>query len=451
MQRQGDRMTAGTVERGYEPVYEAFEQGAGSFGRGGGAYCAYVGGKSVVDVWGGTAQPGESWEAGTTTVIMSATKALASLCVQLLEDRGQIDINAPVADYWPEFAQAGKGATLVRHVLLHTAGVLGFDNQTDLLKFDGTGWDDYAAISAGFAASKPEWEPGTRHGYHALSYGWLVGEIVRRVSGRSIGRFFADEVAGPLGLEVWIGTPPKELERVARVHRSRTDHLPGFLRKPYEASLVVARDPAKLSGRAFLGTGETNGVEQLELLFNSPLVLGAEFPAGGATSTARAMARLFAVSAAGGELDGVRLLSAESVRRWGKVETNDPDVLMAEIPMPRMLAKAAAGVPRTLGYLGNGPMPGLGHRFGPNPDAYGAEGLGGQFAFCDPDSSIAVGYVRSDLAVIDVLQPRLTNVLYECARRLGHRVHTPPPTPRLRGFVESAAGAYLRRKVGVRP
>jgi CubicO group peptidase (beta-lactamase class C family) len=443
-------MDAWTVEPGYEPVREAFERGRPTLGRGGGAYCAYVAGKPVVDLWAGIAQPGQPWQAGTTTVIMSATKALASLCVQILEDRGQIDIDAPVADYWPEYAQAGKGATLVRHVLLHTAGVLGFDGQTDLLKFDGTGWNDYDAISAGFAASTPEWEPGTKHAYHALSYGWLVAEIVKRASGRSLGQFFAEEVARPLGLEVWIGTPAEELERVARVHKSRTEHLPGFLRKPYDASLVVARDPATMSGRAFLGTGETNGVEQLEVLFNSPLVLSAEFPAGGATSTARALARLFAVSAAGGELDGVRLLSEESVRRWGKVETNDPDLLMAEIPMPRMLAKAAAGVPRTLGYLGNGAMPGLGHRFGPNPAAYGAEGLGGQFAFCDIDSDIAVGFVRSDLAVVDDLQPHLTNVLYDCARKLGHPVPAAKPTPKVRGLVESAAGAYLRRKVAVR-
>ena len=260
---------------------------------------------------------------------------------------GQLDIDAPVADYWPEYAQAGKESTLVRHILLHTAGVLGFDKQTDLLRFDGSGWDDYEAIAAGFAAATPEWEPGTKHGYHALSYGWLVAELVLRISGRSIGQFFAEEVARPLGLEVSIGTSPEDLAHVARVHKSRTEHLPGFLRKPYAASLIAARDPGRLSGRAFLGTGDSNAIEHLEQLFNNPVVLAAEFPAGGATSTARALARLWAVSAEGGELDGVRLLSPESVRRWGRVETNDPDLLMADVPLPRMMAKAAAGVPRT--------------------------------------------------------------------------------------------------------
>lgn len=439
------------VKPGYEAVRDAFVRGTSTFGRGGGAYCAYVDGEPVVDLWGGTARPGAPWEAGTTTVIMSASKGLAALCLQLLADRGQLDVDAPVADYWPEFAQAGKERTLVRHVLQHTAGVLSFPGQNDVLRFDGTGWDDYEAIAAGLAAATPEWEPGTRHGYHALSFGWLAGEIVRRASGRSLGRYFHEEVALPLGLEAWIGTPAAELTRVARVHKSRSERLPGMMRKAYEGSLLVARDPQKLSGRAFLGDGTTNGVEQLEVLFNSPLVLGAEFPAGGATATARALARLWAVSALGGELDGVRLLSAESVRAWGVTLTNDPDLLMAEVPMPRMLANASAGVPRTLGYLGNGAMPGLGHRFGPNPLAYGAEGLGGQFAFCDPESRISVGYVRSDLAVLDVLQPQLTNQLYACAQALGHPVHTPEPTPRFRALAEHMAGAYFRRRVAVRP
>lgn len=445
-------MTAGTVQPGYEPVREAFEKGAPSFGRGGGAYCAYVDGRPVVDLWAGTSRPGLPWQDDTRTVIMSASKGLAGLCVQILEDRGQLDIDAPVSDYWPEYAQAGKGSTLVRHVLLHTAGVLGFAKQTDLLRFDGSGWDDYDAIAAGFAGATPEWEPGTRHGYHALSYGWLVGEIVRRVSGRSLGQFFAEEVAVPLGLEVSIGTSDADLQKVAWVHATRTSHLPGFVRKPYEASIVVARDPARMSGRAFLGTGTTNAVEQVEQLFNNPRVLAAEFPAGGATATARGLARLWALLAAGGELDGFRLLSEDSVQRWSNIEGNEPDVLTADVTLPKFLAKAAAaGVPRTFGSMGNGAMPGLGHRFGPNPSAYGVEGLGGQFAFADATSGIAVGYVRNDLAVMDVVQPTLTKVLYDCARELGHPVFVSPPTPRLRGLVESAAGAYLRRKVAVRP
>ena len=444
-------MTAGFVKPGYEAVRKAFDAGAPTFGRGGGAYCAYVDGEPVVDLWGGSARPGTPWEAGTTTVIMSATKGLVSLCVQMLVDRGELDLDAPVTKYWPEFGQNGKEDTLVRHVMLHTAGVLGFPGQTDLLQFDGTGWDDYDAIAAGFAASAPEWEPGSKHGYHALSFGWLAGEIVRRASGRSVGTYFPDEIAGPLGLECWIGTSDVELQRVARVHKTDARHLPGFLRKAYEGAELVASDPTTMSGRAFLGGNGTSGIAQLELLFNNPKVLRAEFPAGGATSTARALARLWAVLAADGELDGTRLFSHESVNQWGAIASNTPDVLMSEVPMPRMLAGKEPLVPRTLGYLGNGVMAGLGHRFGPNPDAFGAEGLGGQFAFCDRQSRISVGYVRSDLAMIDVLQPTLTPLVYECAARLGHDVYVPEPVGLAKKVVGRAAGALLRRRVAVRP
>jgi CubicO group peptidase (beta-lactamase class C family) len=181
-------------------------------------------------------------------------------------------------------------------------------------------------------------------------------------------------------------------------------------------------------------------------MFNSTAVLRSEFPAGGATATARALARVWAVQAHVGELDGVRLLSPESGERWSRVETNTPDVLMAEIPLPRMMASKEAPVPRTLGYLGNGAMPGLGHRFGPNPEAFGAEGLGGQFGFADRRSRIAVGYVRSDLAVVDVLQPQLTRLVYECAAKLGHDVVVPTTT-----LSQKVIGALVRRLVAVRP
>jgi CubicO group peptidase (beta-lactamase class C family) len=439
----------GTVQAGFEPVRDLFERDAGSLGRGGGAYCAYVAGQPVVDLWAGSARPSMPWSETTTTVLMSATKGLASLCVQLLVDRGELDLDAPVAKYWPEYAQAGKEGTLVRHLLLHTAGVFGFPGQTELLRFDGTGWDNYDAIAAGFAASTPEWEPGTRHGYHALSYGWLLGELVRRASGRSLGRFFHEEFAVPLKLEAWIGTPEAELRRVAWVYRASSAHLPGVMRRAYDASIAVASDPATLTGRAFLGTGQTNLVEQLEDVFNNPAVQRVEFPAGGGTANARALARLWSVLAEGGALDGRRYLSDAIVEKFSAVVQSEPDLLLADVPMPKMLGNKQAPVPRTLGYLGNGSLGPLGHRFGPNPAAYGAEGLGGQFAFSDRQSRISVGYVRSDLAVVDVLQSQLTAALYRCARANGYDVFTPVPTPRLKAAATGVAGNLLRRKLAV--
>ncbi|MCU1587125.1 MAG: beta-lactamase [Frankiales bacterium] len=434
------------VEPGYEPVRDLFPQERGSLGIGGGAYCAYVAGRPVVDLWSGEAHPGTPWERSTTTILMSATKGFAAMCVQLLADRGLLDIDAPVAAYWPEFAQNGKEHVLVRHVLLHTAGLFGYDGQNDVTRLDGTGWDSYEAISAGLAAAPLEWEPGSRHGYHALSVGWLLAELVLRVSGRTLGSFFAEEIAGPLGLEAWIGTPASELGRVAHVHPTRHDHLPAFVRRTNDALEAAARDPHTLLGRAFLGDGTRSALDELELIFNSPAVLTAEFPAGGATATARALARCWAMVAGGGQLDGVRILSPESVAAWGTVVQNEPDVTLAGVDVPRLAAGLTkAKTPRTFGFLGNGSLPGLPARFGPHPDAFGAEGLGGQYGYCDPVSGIAVGFVRNDLAMIEVLQPQLTAAVYECARRLGHDVFTGPSVPRWK----AALGRQLRRRIAV--
>ncbi len=441
-----------TVAAGYEDVARAFSAGIDSLGVGGGAYCAYVDGEVVVDLWAGEAQPGEPWRADTTAVIMSATKGYAALCAQILVDRGLLDLDAPVATYWPEFAQNGKERVLVRHVLGHTAGVLGYDGATDVTRLDGTGWDSYEAISAGLAASAPEWEPGTRHGYHALSVGWLLAEIVQRVSGRSLGQFFRDEVGDPLGLECWIGTPPEQMPRVARVHRTYTAHLPGFLRRMNAIMTEQARDPTTLLGRAFLGTGTSSAVEAVDVIFNSPTMLAAEFPAGGGTCNARALARTWAMMCNDGELDGVRVLSSDVVRAWSAVVQNEADELMVDLPVPRFAsAITRATTPRTIGYLGNNALPGVGNRFGPNPAAYGAEGMGGQEGFCDRESGIAVGFVRSDLAMVDTFQPRLTRALYNSALRKGHAVYEAPMAPRWKSLAPTAVGSYLRRRLEVPP
>ena len=434
------------VEPGYEPVRDLFLREKGSLGIGGGAYCAYVEGEPVVDLWAGQADKGVPWRRDTSTIIMSATKGLAAMCVEVLADRGHIDIDAPVARYWPEFAQNGKERVLVRHVLMHTAGLFGFEGQTDITRLDGTGWDDYEAISAGFAAAPLEWEPGTQHGYHALSVGWLLAEIVKRASGRSLGTYFREEIAEPLGLETWIGTPAAELHHTAHVYPTRTGHLPGFLRRTHDIMTAAARDPRTLTGKSFLGTGRSSGLDELETIFNSPAVLAAEFPAGGGTSTARGLARCWAMVANDGELDGVRILSRESVAEWGKVIQNETDALTRELPVPRLASgMTKATTPRTIGYIGNMAMPGLTGRFGPNPDAYGAEGMGGQYGYCDRASRIAVGFVRNDLALLEVLQPRLTAELYRCARKLGHDVFVAPPVPRWK----AALGAQIRKRIAV--
>jgi CubicO group peptidase (beta-lactamase class C family) len=183
----GTRLTLGGRERVVD------------LGAGGGAFAAYRNGEPLVDIWAGSSAPGVAWTAGTRAVVMSATKGLTAMCAHVLFDRGQLDVDAPVEKYWPEFAAAGKGATLVSELLSHRAGCIGVPDADGLLSWDGRGWDDTVAIAAAIAAGPPAWSPGSRHGYHALSFGWLVGELVRRIAGVSLGTFFRTEVAQPLG------------------------------------------------------------------------------------------------------------------------------------------------------------------------------------------------------------------------------------------------------------
>ena len=257
------------VTPGYEPVADAFVKLSPLLGSGGGSFAVLLHGEAILDLWGGTARPGQPWKQDTLAVMFSATKGLAGICVMLLTDRGLLDPDALVTDYWPEFGQAGKQRTTVRQVLEHTAGLIGLRGHADLLEWDGTGFDQYDAIAARLASTPPAWEPGTKQGYHALTYGWIVGELVRRVDGRTIGTFFREEVAEPLGLDTWIGTPAADVGRVARVIDVGYHAVPRPLRNQVDALLTALRDPAALNGQAFLGDGTTSGVDHMVELVNA--------------------------------------------------------------------------------------------------------------------------------------------------------------------------------------
>lgn len=195
---------SGEVASGYEPVRDAFRANFDKHGDVGAAFSLYVRGEKVVDLWGGVADAttGRPWAEDTLQLVYSTTKGATAICAHVLAQSGALDLDAPVAEYWPEFAAEGKGTIPVRWLLSHRSGLPTVD--AHLTPADVIEWQP---IVAALAAQKPYWEPGTAHGYHALTYGWLVGEVVRRVDGRSLGRFFADEVAAPLGLDFFIGLP----------------------------------------------------------------------------------------------------------------------------------------------------------------------------------------------------------------------------------------------------
>ena len=204
----------GHVAPGFDGVRDAFAANFARHGDVGAAFALYVRGEKVVDIWGGTADNAQDrpWSEHTLAPVFSTTKGVTAICAHLLAQRGELDLDAPVANYWPEFKAEGKESTSVRWLLSHRAGLPAIDGL--VTPADVYAWDP---VIEKLAAQKPFWEPGTAHGYHAFTFGWLVGEVLRRVTGMSIGHFLATEIAGPLGLDVFIGLPEAEEPRVSRL------------------------------------------------------------------------------------------------------------------------------------------------------------------------------------------------------------------------------------------
>lgn len=382
----------GHVEPGFESVRDLFEERVSDLGRGGGAYCAYLDGRSVVDLWAGLADAGVRWRENTLSLLVSATKGLAALCVQILYERQLIRLDAPVAHYWPEFGSNGKQEVLVRHVLTHSAGLIGLADHESVLGVDGYGWNRYADIAGRLAAARPVWPPGSKHGYHAITYGWLVGELVRRVDGRTIGAFFNEEIANPLRLQLWIGTPPQQQRRVAGIVRGTST--------PAGEDAAQRSDPSTLLGQACLAAHGTNVLDELPSLSRSAAFLAAEQAGINGTGTARSLAKLYALLARGGELDSVRLLSPKTVDAFGEIQHSGLDAVVRR-PMARALGYHRSAVPS--GILG--PL-------GPGERTFGHAGAGGQVGFCDPANRLSVGFLRNDLSFSGPLGPDLHEALY---------------------------------------
>ena len=402
---------SGYVAPGFDRVAKVLAEGASvtvgererraDLGNGGGAFCAFVEGECVVDVWAGQSAPGRTWERDTRAVIMSSTKGLTTLCAHLLEDRGRLDLDAPVVRYWPEFGCLGKETTTVRQLLSHQSGAIGLPGSDQLLSWDGRGWSDTVAIAAGVAAGAPAWAPGTRHGYHGVTFGWLVGELVRRISGDSLGTFFDAEVARPLDIagSISIGTPAWFLESVATVME--------FPVKPAQESALRTIDPQSKSGRSVLAGAHGNlfadeeGRPRFADFMNTPAVLEAEIGALGATSTARALARVYNALASGEEL-----VSRASVERFGTEQVCGRDAVMA---VPTRWAVGYSLEPPAL-------VPGVPPMHGPNDGAFGHMGAGGQIGLADPTARVSCGFVRNHLEnqALPLMGACLVDVLYSC-------------------------------------
>ena len=355
----------GHCDARFAAVREAFTENFVSRGDVGASVAVYLDGKAVVDLWGGYADADRSqpWERDTIVNVMSTTKGMAAICALRLVEAGLLDLDAPVATYWPEFAKAGKDRVLVRHVLNHRAGLPAVRRPLSVEH-----WWDWEGMVREMEAQATWWPPGTRHGYHTYTFGWLVGELVRRVAGESLGSYFRRAVAGPLGVDFHVGLESADLPRVADA--LRPPPLPRGARSTIAEGLA---DPESMQAKSL------NNPPWKVSLVNRQEWRRAEIPSANGHGNARALARVYGGLAQGGTLDGVTVLSPEAIQRAASVESEGMDAIL--------------GTPTRygLGFQLNGAK----GSYGPNTGAFGHGGMGGSLGFADPQAGLGFGYAMN--------------------------------------------------------
>ncbi|MFI9612878.1 serine hydrolase domain-containing protein [Streptomyces sp. NPDC052023] len=371
----------------FTAVRAAFEENFRERQELGAAVTVTVDGVTVADLWGGWADQARTrpWERDTLVNVWSTSKGPVALCAHILADRGLLDLDAPVAVHWPEFAAAGKEKVLVRHLLSHRAGLSGLREPHAFAELC-----DWEVTTRRLAATEPWWEPGTRSGYHALTYGHLVGEVVRRVSGLRPGAFLAREVTGPLGIDFAIGLPETDAVRAAELTHRRS------ATGGEQAALSGRLPPAALAALAnpVVGAAEAN----------TPMWRAAEIPAANGHGTARAVAALYGIFAGLGTYAGRRVLSPEAAERVREGQGSCHDLVLG------------AGFRREteigLGLWLSGPH----GSYGPNPRAVGHDGFGGSAGLADPEAGVSLGYVMNRMGPHIADDPRkmaLVDAVYD--------------------------------------
>ena len=388
-----DTQIHGHCDARFGAVREAFAEGFRSRNEIGSAVAVTLVGKSVVDLWAGHADLARTRSGARDTIvnIYSCTKGMTALCAHQLVERGQLDLDAPVATYWPEFAQASKARIPVRWLLSHRSGLPAV---RDMLPPEAL--YDWTAMCDALAAQSPWWEPGTHHGYHAVTFGWLVGEVVRRITGRSLGTYFREEIAGPLGLDLHIGLPDAEHGRVAEMSEIPTDQVdPDAL----GLAQVVFSDPEGMAARALVNP------PSMALGPNNPEWRRAEIPGANGHGAARDLARVYGALARGGTVDGIRVLSAESVARCASEQSFGPDQVLQ--------ISTRFG----LGFMLPQERPDA--RFGPSKRAFGHPGAGGSLGFADPEHRVGFGYVMNRMGPHILLDPRAVALIDAVYKSVG--------------------------------
>ncbi len=373
----------GTCDPKFSRVKDAFAENFEKRSEVGAAAAVVLDGKSVVDIWGGHADKAATrpWTRDTLVNVYSTTKGVTAICAHRLVDKGLLDIDAPVAKYWPEFAQAGKDKLPVRFLLSHRAGLPAVRKI-----LDGDALFNWTKMTTALAEQEPWWEPGTAHGYHAVTFGWLVGEVIRRITGKTPGVYLRDEIAGPLGLDFHIGLDAKHDARVASLIASPP---PG----PGEPNIFAEamKNPESVVAKAFMNPplmGKPG-------LVNSREWRAAEIPAANGHGTARSLARLYGALARGGELDGVRVMSKDEVAKCSIEQSNGPDAVLT------------INTRFSQGFMMSQP----GAELGPNAKSFGHPGAGGSLGYADPEAKIGFGYTMNKMQASLLIDPRATALI----------------------------------------
>jgi len=351
----------GYCDSRFEAVRNEFSRNFSDRQESGAAVTVRINGENVVDLWGGLADHREirPWTQDSAQLVFSTTKGLAAACVLLLWQWGQLDIDAPVSSYWPVFGAAGKEQITARHLMTHQAGLAAFTERVSVEDCHRPGW-----AAAQLAAQTPEWEPGSAHGYHALTYGWLLGEVVARASGRSLGAFFAEEIAGPLGAEAWIGLPPALESRVSRLTTVASSSVPDESLSAFNRALMTK---GSLTRRVF------SNPSQQQRVFNDPALHEAEWPAANGIATATGLARIYEAMVTG------ELLSAATMDAACTPQSTGMDLVLQRdtcFGLGFMLPNSSS-IMRTGGF--------------------GHPGAGGSLAFGDRRTGMSFAYVMSAL------------------------------------------------------
>ena len=356
----------------FDEVAREFERNFAERGEVGAGVSICIDGKPVVDLWGGTGDrdTGQLWEADTIAVVFSATKGMAATCIHVLADRGLIDFEAPVADYWPEFAANGKEHITVAMALSHQAGLPCWQHPLPPGAFL-----DFDFVAQRLAQEVPIWEPGTAHGYHAVTIGVIEGELVKRITGRRIGEFLRNEVAGPLGADIWIGLPESEEARVAPLILSEGNPASPMAQK-------LMSDAEWYGWKLISNSGGDVSHESV----NGRARHAAEIPAAGGLASARGLARLYAPLSLDGAVDGIRLVQPGALCAMRMTRSASDCDLLLQVPTTFTLGFSKSWGSRVLG-------PGEHVILGEH--AFGTPGMGGSIGFADGEARMSFGYVMN--------------------------------------------------------